>query len=92
MFLGINEAIYNSSGVTVYLHLGFRIDNDRYCLNKSIGRERTSLTSTMLGWWKESRMLISRMDVSGKPSFSFSMRTFFRAQMRFVLFSRALSP
>lgn len=35
-------------------------------------------------------MLISRMDVSGKPSFSFSIRTFFSAQIRPVRRSRAL--
>ena len=35
-------------------------------------------------------MLISRMLVSGKPSFSLSILTFFSAQMRPVSLSRAL--
>lgn len=42
----------------------------------------TSSTFTMLAWWKLSRMLISRTEVTGKPSRSFSILTRLRATIR----------
>lgn len=44
----------------------------------------------MLGWWKLSRMLISRMEVSGKPSWCLSILIFFSAHMVPFSLSRAL--
>ena len=60
------------------------------CADEAEGEVRALLTSTMLGCCKLSRMLISRMDVTGKPSSTLFIFTFFSATMRPVALSRAL--
>lgn len=54
-----------------------------------MGLTTISHTGTMLRWWKLSSTLISRMDVTGKPSRSFSILIIFRATSLPVFFSRA---
>ena len=48
-----------------------------------------SLTVTTLGCWEMRRVLISRKEVMGKPSFSFSILRRFKATISFVLRSMA---
>lgn len=50
----------------------------------------TSETLTIEGWVRDKRTLISRTEVRGKPSRSFSSLTFLRAHITPVSLSRAL--
>ena len=57
-----------------------------------VGASHTSVTFTMFLWCSASRMLISLMDVRGKPSVSRSILIFFRAWILPDCFSLALHP